>query len=461
MLESMEKLILEQQMIPPGSTVLCAVSGGADSICLLHALYQLRPRLGFQLAAAHYNHKLRGEEAEQDAQFVAQFVSLCCGTQALPDGGSLPPVPLYSGSGDVAGAAREWGIGLEEAGRELRYAFLRQTAREIGAQRIATGHNADDNAETILFHLARGSGLRGLGGIQPVRDDLIRPLLTTPRREVDAYLSLYALPHREDHTNRDNAYSRNRIRHQVIPVLEDLYPGFALRAAETAARLRADEVFLDELARSISSTAQPTGNGLSLSAAALGEAPLPVAIRGVRQLLGRLNGGDQNCSSAHLESVLALCRGDDPSAQIDLPNGLMARREYEQLILCPRCAPPPAEATPLPMPGQAVFGPWVVSCMQEIYEGQPQTPFSFWLSQSAAPTLTLRPRKTGDRLTLPGRPGKSVKKWLIDEKIPRLSRDTLPLFECSGIPAAVAALGPDAAFLPQPGEASWHIKIID
>jgi len=459
MLESMEKLISDLHMIPPDSTVLCAVSGGADSVCLLHALYRLRPKLGFQLAAAHYNHKLRGEESDRDAEFVSQFVQLCCGSQALPGGGSLPPVRLYTGSGDVAGAAAEWGIGLEEAGRELRYAFLRRTARAIGAQRIAIGHNADDNAETILFHLARGTGLRGLGGIQPVRDDLIRPLLTTTRREIEAYLSLHALPHREDHTNRDDAYSRNRIRHQVIPVLEDLYPGFALRAAETAARLRADEVFLAELAHSISSAAQPTGNGLSLPASALGEAPLPVAIRAVRQLLGRLNGGDQNCSAAHLEGVLALCRGSDPSARLDLPNGLMARREYEQLIFCPRTSPPPVEDTPLPMPGQTVFGPWTVSCMGEIYTGQPQTPFSFWLSQRAAPTLNLRPRRTGDRLTLPGRPGKSVKKWLIDEKIPRLSRDTLPLFDCSGTPAAVAALGPDAAFLPQPGEASWHIKI--
>ena len=134
MLESMEKLIGERELIPPGSTVLCAVSGGADSICLLHALYQLRPRLGFSLAAAHYNHMLRGADADRDAAFVEQFLSLCCGPQRLADGGLLPAVPLYSGSGDVAGEAERRGMGLEETAREMRYAFLRQAARQAGAE---------------------------------------------------------------------------------------------------------------------------------------------------------------------------------------------------------------------------------------------------------------------------------------------------------------------------------------
>ena len=144
--------------------MLCAVSGGADSVCLLHALYRLRPRLGFSLAAAHYDHRLRGEESA-GRRFVEQFVALCCGAQRLPDGRVLPPVPLFLGSGDVAGQARARGTGLEETARDMRYAFLRQAAREAGADRIATAHTADDNAETLLLHLARGTGLRGLGGI--------------------------------------------------------------------------------------------------------------------------------------------------------------------------------------------------------------------------------------------------------------------------------------------------------
>ena len=189
MLESMEQLIRDLELLPRGRTVLCAVSGGADSICLLHALYHLRSRLGFSLAAAHYDHQLRGDASRRDAAFVAQFVELCCGAERLGDGTLLPAVPLFTGSGDVKGEAERRGTGLEETARDMRYAFLRQAAREAGADVIATAHTADDNVETILFHLARGSGLRGLTGIQPVRGDLIRPLLTTSRGEIEAYLT--------------------------------------------------------------------------------------------------------------------------------------------------------------------------------------------------------------------------------------------------------------------------------
>jgi len=457
--ESMEQLIRQLDLLPRGCSVLCAVSGGADSVCLLHALYRLRPRLGFRLAAAHFNHNLRGQDSDLDAVFVRQFVELCCGRQTAEDGTPLPAVPLFVGSGDVAAYAAEQGMGLEEAGRELRYRFLRQTAAEIGADRIATAHNANDNAETVLLHLARGSGLRGLGGIAPQRDDLIRPLLTTTRQEIEAYLSFYALPHREDASNYDDAYSRNRIRHQVMPVLEGLYPGFAARMGETAARLRADEACLCETAQTIADTAFPLENGLSISAASIAAAPDPIALRAVRLLIGRFNGGDQDCAAVHLHAVAALCRGSDPSGEVHLPYGLVARREYGQLILSLRQEREPLSPTSLSMPGQTLFGSRLVCCEDEVYAWQPQTPYEFWLCRESTPSLLSRSRQTGDRLTLPGRPCKSVKKWLIDEKIPRLERDSLPLFLCGDQVAAVAGLGPDAAFLPQPGQRAWHITV--
>ena len=158
MLEQMRQLISSAALLPPGSHVLCAVSGGADSVCLLHALYHLRPSLNFSLSAAHYDHGLRGEDSTQDAGFVEQFVSLCCGEQRLPDGRVLPPVKLYQGKGDVGKEAARTGAGIEETARILRYAFLRLAAQQAGANLIATAHTADDNAETILFHLSRGSG---------------------------------------------------------------------------------------------------------------------------------------------------------------------------------------------------------------------------------------------------------------------------------------------------------------
>lgn len=458
-MESMEKFIAHLGLIPPGSHVLCAVSGGADSVCLLHALYHLRGRLGFTLSAAHFDHQLRGEESRRDAAFVAQFVALCCGPQRLPDGSQLPAVPLFSGSGDVSAQAVRMGIGAEEAARQMRYAFLHRAARQAGAALIATAHTADDNGETILFHLARGTGLRGLGGIPPARDGVIRPLLTTTRQQVERYLAYYGLPHVEDSSNRDDSYSRNRIRHQVMPVLEGLFPNFSARLADNAALLRADEDYLTALARDQAGQAQQSGGRLSIPVQTLLDLPEPVAARTIRVLLGQLNGGCQDCGAVHLHALLDLCRSPSPSARLDLPWGLTARREYGALVLARRGGPPPLEPVPLPLPGEVRAGGWQVVCQGARYTGQPQGPMDFYLSREAVSSLTARPRQTGDRLTLPGRPGKTVKKWFVDEKVPRHLRDQLPVLAQGGAVAAAAGLGPDAACLPQPGEEAWHISL--
>ena len=458
-MESMEKFIAHLGLIPPGSHVLCAVSGGADSVCLLHALYHLRAELDFTLSAAHFDHQLRGEESRRDAAFVAQFVALCCGPQRLPDGSQLPAVPLFSGSGDVSAQAAQMGIGTEEAARQMRYAFLHRAAQQAGATLIATAHTADDNGETILFHLARGTGLRGLGGIPPARDGVIRPLLTTTRRQVENYLAYYGLPHVEDSSNQDDSYSRNRIRHQIMPVLEGLFPNFAARLADNAALLRADEDYLTSLARDQAGQAQQSGDCLSIPVQTLLDLPDPVAARTIRVLLGQLNGGDQDCGAVHLHALLDLCRSPRPSARLDLPWGLTARREYGLLVLARRSSPPPMEPIHLPLPGEIRVGDLQVVCGAERYIGQPQGPLEFYLSQEAVSSLTVRPRQTGDRLTLLGRPGKSIKKWFVDEKVPRHLRNQVPVFAQNGVVAAVAGLGPDAACLPQPGERSWHISL--
>lgn len=459
MLRTVEKFIREQDLIPAGSTVVCAVSGGADSIAMLHVLYRLRYKLGFVLAAAHYNHRLRGAESDRDARFVEQFVQLCCGEQRLMDGSRLPAVALYMGGGDVAGEARRRGAGIEETARDMRYAFLQEAAEQAGADLIAAAHTANDNVETILFHLARGSGLRGLGGILPRRDEIIRPLLTTTRQQVEDYLRQQSLPHMEDSSNSSDDYTRNRIRHQVLPVLEDIAPGFAVRLADTAALLRADEEVLTAQARELSSQAVPELGGLSIDAALIAAAPDPVASRALRLLLGRMWGGDQNCSAVHLGALLRLCRGTPPSAELCLPNNTNARRAYQKLLLVPRLGPIPLEEGPVPIPGVLDCGPWQVSCQEADYAGQPQGPWDFWLDREAVTALRVRARRVGDRLTPPGRLGKTVKKWMIEEKIPRFQRDILPVFECLGGAAAVAGLGPDRAFSARAGRRALHIVI--
>ena len=166
-----QDLIQTYDMLPSGGTVLCAVSGGADSMCLLAWLLELGPKYGCAVAAAHYNHGLRGAQGDADEAFVRDW---CAGHS----------VPFYAGRGDVASAAKEHGWSIEEAGRNLRYAFLSETAEQIGALRVATAHNRGDNAETVLLNLIRGTGLTGLSGIAPVRGIFVRPLLDTPRQEI-------------------------------------------------------------------------------------------------------------------------------------------------------------------------------------------------------------------------------------------------------------------------------------
>ncbi len=441
---------------------MCAVSGGADSIYLLHRLWRLRRELNFTLAAAHFDHRLRGAESAQDMEFVREFVSLCCGRERTlrPDGTveTLPPVELFTGSGDVAARAKETGRGLETA-RELRYAFLRKTAQDTGAQYIAVAHTAGDNAETLLFHLARGTGLRGLCGMAPKNGDLIRPLLTTTRGEIEDYLRFWGLPWREDPSNREDVYARNRLATGCSLSWRPSIPGswcgsptppsgcVRTRTASPPRRRRPWSGFRRR-------------RHLSLPAEDVARLPQPLAVRAVRALLARASGGDDRCSAAHLEALTDLCRTQDPSAQIDLPGGLTARREYGRLVLTRLASPPPLSAVELALPGLTRAGDWEITCTLERYRGQPQRPLDFFLDRSAAPALTARSPAGWRPADAPRTPRASLKKWYVDEKIPRTLRDQLPVLESGGRVAGAAGLGPDAAFLPSEMGETWHIRLV-
>jgi len=446
-LSAAEALCREYHMLPPGAHVLCAVSGGADSVCLLHWLYGLRTRLGLKLTAAHYNHNLRGEESRRDADFVRSFVETCC-----------PDVTLIVGSGDVSGQAARNKTGIEETAREMRYAFLQETARQVGATVIATAHNADDNAETVLLHLIRGSGLRGLTGIPPRRDNVVRPLLTTHRAHIEEYLRMYGLPHVEDSSNTDQRFARNRVRRQLLPLLKEMQSRLIDHMSRTARLLAADEEYLTAQARQALSGLHAIPGGVAVSASAIAAQPDPLAVRMVRHVLDELTGDGGKCSSAHLQAVVGLCRSEDPSARVFLPGGVLARRVYEELELIRGETVQELTCAPLPLPGQVAL-PWgVITARQMIYEADTQAPDSFYLACAKVEEgLNIRPRRTGDRLSRPGRPGRTLKKILIDEKVPSHRRETIPVLDCAGQVAAVIGLGPDAAFLPTPGEACWHI----
>lgn len=446
MLNPMEKLIAEYGMLPRGTRVLCALSGGADSMCLLHSLCRLRDKLCIEVMAAHYNHTLRGAESDRDETFVREQ---CAQLQVV----------LIVGRGEVAAAAKQTGRGLEETAREMRYSFLQQTAQEVGAQVVATAHNANDNAETVLMHLIRGTGLRGLTGIAPVRGNIIRPLLTTTRVEIEAYLAAQGISFVEDSTNADEAYTRNRIRHSVLPLLEDICPGTLERLNQTAETLRKDEEYLTGQAEMLACHARGTGEMLSIPAQVIAQAHEAAAVRAVRILIGRLRTGNDNCTTAHLHGVLAAARSADPSARTFLPGGLTVRREYEKLVFTTREPQPLTGPVPLNLPGVTWTGAYRLECREVVYCGQAQQPFCLYLDKARVEAVCLRSRQVGDRLTRPDRPGKTVKKLLIDEKIPLQNREELPVFEVLGQVAAVAGLGPDASFVPRPGERAWQIVI--
>ena len=300
-------------MLPDGCRVLCAVSGGADSIYLLHHLVSISAARQVTVFAAHFNHLLRGEESDRDAGFTQQH----CAELG---------VHLVTGEGDVRGFAEERHCGLEEAARIMRYRFLEKTADELKCDRIATAHNADDNAETILMNLCRGAGTLGLAGIPPRRGRFIRPLLHTSRSEIETWLTAHSIPWVTDSSNADQAYTRNRFRRFMKDFLLEENPSFLQAAFRTAELLRTDNDFLDRCAERFLAE---NFDGTSIPGAALAAAEPAVATRVVRLLCGGNLSMERTCA------VLRFAAGIEPGV-LELPGRKIQRRHGRVFFPVPR-----------------------------------------------------------------------------------------------------------------------------
>ena len=400
----------KKAMTSPGEGVLCALSGGGDSMALTHLLWRLAPQLGIWVAAAHFTHGLRPEDAQGERLLAEEF----CRERGIP---------FVWEEGDTLAYCRQRKCGTEEGARELRYAFLRRTAKELMCQKIATGHHRMDNAETILFRLCRGTGAQGLSGIPAAAGNLIRPLLAVSREEIDSYLAENQIPYCSDPTNGEEIYARNRLRHRVLPLLRTINPQAEEHICEAGERAGRDEEFLtDCAARFLQEHSNCPG---TVDGEALRKAPEALAFR-VLPMLYRQGGGEGTLSEKHRQGMLQLC-GKGPSAAISLPGGMEARRVYGQLVCCKKSKAPraPVCVPCLLQEGKpAEAGGWQITLHRGDKKAEKgEKAFSF---QKIQEPVWLRPRREGDKIRLKAG-HKSIKKWMIDAKIPAHLREGIPL----------------------------------
>ena len=385
MLTKLLKQLRQYDMVAKGDRVICAVSGGADSVALLFGMYLLREKLGITLSAAHFNHRLRGEESDRDEQFVRSFCDRY-------------DIPLKVGSAQVVAGKK----GLEAAARDARYAFFATLPGKI-----ATAHTADDNAETVLMHLVRGTGLRGLGGISPVNGNVIRPMLTVTRQEVLAFLTEYCLDFVEDSSNKTDDFLRNRLRHHVMPLLKEENPRLAENLSDMAMELRHDAQTLEAL-------------NACQDVSQLREMTPALRSRALHRFLKE--NGIREPERSHVHALEALVFSEKPSARVNFPGGVTIGRNYDRLEVLQDIPVP--EAVIL-MAGERLQLPqwgFEVSCEEakEIINTK-----DVFTVNATAPVL-LRPRRTGDSMRLNAGTC-TLKKLFIDRKIPAHQRPHIPV----------------------------------
>ena len=393
------------EMVSEGESVICALSGGADSVALLFGLYLLKERFGFRLSAAHFNHHLRGEESHRDEAFVR---TLC----------SRYEIPLYVGHAHVTPGEK----GLEAAARDARYAYFRTLPGKI-----ATAHTADDNAETVLLHLVRGTGLKGLGGIAPVSNGLIRPMLHITRAEVESFLQEYHLSWVTDSSNDTDDFLRNRLRHHVMPLLKQENPRLAENLTAMALSLRQDEAVLCAMTESAG----------ALTVSQLRQLPDSLRRRSLERFLKE--NGVCEPERRHIALAEELVFSDNPSAQAHLPGGVTLRRSYEKLEITGK--------DHKPLPQRPVHCPGITEIPEAglrilCTEATQIINTSHIFTVKTAGMVIVRPRQPGDEMRLPGGT-KSLKKLFIDRKLPTGSRMLIPVLADDGGILGVCGIGAD------------------
>lgn len=415
-------------MIGENDCIVAGVSGGADSICLLFVLLELRKRIPFSLAVAHVNHKIR-REAGEDADFVK---SIC-------EKNDLPFCLLEA---DVKAYAKRRGIGEEEAGREIRYRFFRKTLTgqaQGGRGRIAVAHNGNDRAETMLFHLFRGTGLAGMSGIRPINNDIIRPLLCVERDEIEAWLSRRGIEYRTDSTNGQDDYARNRIRHHILSYArEQICSGAVANMNRAADDLLEAEAFVQERTLQLRGACVRFEEKDGAKCAAIS---IPEFLAADRYLQGRIllscieevMGGRRDITAAHVGSARRLFEGAG-NGEIHLPRGFAVYRDYDVGMIGKRRRQTVGEALPLPPGGGHLEVPGLGTVEIAVFPFEkcmniPTKTYTKWFDYDKIErSIVIRTRRPGDYLTVNAADQrKTLKAYLIDRKIPQQERDRICL----------------------------------
>ncbi len=314
--------IRDKQMLMPGDGCVVGVSGGADSVCLLYLLHRLRRILLVELQVVHINHGLR-REAVKDAAYVE---SLCKQWE----------IPFRIVEEDISAYAKKHGLGTEEAGRNVRYRAFYEAAAHMqvqGTVRIATAHTANDAAETVLFHLLRGSGLSGAAGIRAVNGPIIRPLLQISREQIEQYLQEEGIRWQEDKTNAEDVYARNRIRHGLLPMaVQQINPRSIKHLAQAGETFALAQEYIHMQAQSLLQTLQvEEASTTSVFVPTLQKAPIILQQEAIRLLLDSAAEGLKNISRTHIDAVLALCDNTNGLKELTLPQGIIVQRDHKIL----------------------------------------------------------------------------------------------------------------------------------
>ncbi len=414
MMKKVLDFVNKNNILEHGDSVILGVSGGADSVCMLHLLNSLKEDLGIELTVVHVNHGIRGIEAEQDAEYV-EHISKELGVECKIFHIDIPAI------------ATQKKMSEEEAGRIERYAVFESVAEEIGANKIAVAHNLNDNSETVLFNLFRGSKLKGMTGIPVKREKIIRPLLCLTRKEIEEYLEKHHLDYCIDSTNKETEYSRNKLRLDILPYIkENINSKAEEHIVNTAQSLR--EIYDYIECQTDEAYENYVKNNIILNEAK--DLPSVILKEVVRRWIFNNTGSLKDITATHIDMVISLLH-NSVSKKIEIPCSFIIKKGYQGIELGER-------EEPKKKIGQVLLEDNKINQVEYFSvsfekssinkENVPDLMYTKWFDYDKINKLLLRSRQPGDYIIIDKKGGKrKLKDYFIDEKVPREKRDEILL----------------------------------